>query len=130
MENTACSQGVMRIGVNTMQEKLEKDVISLIFREYPNLRDQINKARVVKRNFTGVCFFTDYHQNDIVFETEMVISDVGATLNGHMEVGFVFFLYKSGSCLECYTYGDSFPEKIESYEAFVYKKRPDGSYIK
>lgn len=57
-------------------------------------------------------------------------SAVPADLNGHMEVGFVFFLYKSGSCLECYTYGDSFPEKIESYEAFVYKKRPDGSYIK
>lgn len=113
-----------------MQEKLEKDVISLIFREYPNLRDQINQARIVNRNFTGVGFFTDYHQDDAAFEEEMVISDVGATLNHGIEVGFVFFLSRTGPCLECYTYGDPFPEKIESYEVFVYEKCPDGSYVK
>lgn len=108
--------------MNTIQEKMEKEVVTLIFREYPDLRDQINKARIRSRKFTGVGFFTDYNKDDILWEEEMIISDVGAIINNSIEVGFVFFIRKEEDlCLECYTYGDPFPDQIESYEAFVYE---------
>ena len=102
---------------------MEKEVISLIFRDYPDLRDQINKARIMSRKFTGVGFFTNYKKEDIVWEEEMIISDVGAIVNNRIEVGFVFFIRKEGVVfLECYTYGDPFPDQIESYEAFIYEE--------
>ncbi|MDY0282157.1 MAG: hypothetical protein RBR35_16545 [Salinivirgaceae bacterium] len=109
--------------MNIIHEQMEKEVITLIFREYPDLRDQINKARITKREFTGVGFFTDYHKDDILWEEEMIISDVGAILNNSIEVGFVFFLRKEEvPTLECYMYGDPFPDQIESYEVFMYEK--------
>ncbi|MFN6433012.1 hypothetical protein ACK3HN_17535 [Eubacterium callanderi] len=108
--------------MNMLQEKMEKEVVTLIFRDYPDLRDQINKARITNRIFTGVGFFTKYDKKDILCEEEMIISDVGAILNNSIEVGFVFFIRKEGNpSLECYTYGDPFPDQIESYEAFVYE---------
>ncbi len=89
------------------------------------LRDQINKARVIDREFTGVGFFTNYHNDDILWEEEMIISDVGAILNNNIEVGFVFFIREEGArFLECYMYGDPFPDQIESYEVFIYEKFP------
>ena len=110
--------------MNTIQEKMEKEVIALIFRDYPDLRDQINKARIMSRKFTGVVFFTNYKKEDIVWEEEMIISDVGAILNNRIEVGFVFFIRKGGRpFLECYMYGDLFPDQIESYEVFLFENR-------
>ena len=40
--------------MNTLQEKMEKEVIALIFRDYPDLRDQILKARVTSRNLQAL----------------------------------------------------------------------------
>jgi hypothetical protein len=110
--------------LNTLQEKMEKEVIALIFRDYPDLRDQILKARVTSREFTGVGFFTNYHKKDVLSEKNMTISSVvGVILNNRIEVGFVFFITKEeGSALEGYTYGDPFPDQIESYEAFIYEE--------
>ncbi len=111
--------------MNTIQEKMEKEVIALIFRDYPDLRDQILKARVTSREFTGVGFFTDYHKEDILSEKNRTVINaaVGAILNNRIEVGFVFFITKEeGSALEGYTYGDPFPDQIESYEAFIYEE--------
>lgn len=34
--------------MNNIHEKMEKEVISLIFREHPDLRILINKARIIK----------------------------------------------------------------------------------
>lgn len=110
--------------LNTLQEKMEKEVTALIFRDYPDLRDQILKARVTSRKFTGVGFFTYYNKEDVLWEEEMIISDVGAILNNSIEVGFVFFIRKEGvRFLECYTYGDPFPDQIESYAVFLFENR-------
>lgn len=111
--------------LNTIQEKMEKEVIALIFRDYPDLRDQILKARVTSREFTGVGFFTDYHKEDILSEKNRTIINpaVGMILNNRIEVGFVFFITKEeGGVLEGYTYGDPFSDQIESYEAFIYEE--------
>ena len=103
---------------------MEKEVIALIFRDYPDLRDQILKARVTSREFTGVGFFTNYHKEDILSEKNRTIdAAVGAILNNSIEVGFLFFIRKEGGrFLECCTYGDPFPDQIESYEAFMYEE--------
>lgn len=116
--------------MNIIHEQMEKEVIALIFREYPDLRDQINKARITNREFTGVGFFNDYHKEDILWEEEMIISDVGAILNNSIEVGFVFFIRKEGArFLECYMYGEPFPDQIESYELYILEK-PFGNVSK
>ena len=109
--------------MNMLQEKMEKEVVTLIFRDYPDWRDQINKARITSREFTGVGFFTDYNKEDILSKEDIIIdSGVGAILNNSIEVGFLFFIRKEGGrFLECCTYGEPFPEQIESYEAFVYE---------
>lgn len=107
--------------MNIMHEKMEKEVVSLLFREYSDLQSQIYRARITDREFTGVGFFTNYHEDDVLCEEEMVISGVGGVLNNSIEVGFVFFIRRDGAALECYTYGDdSFPDQIESYELFIY----------
>ncbi|MFR3144981.1 hypothetical protein DW091_19235 [Eubacterium sp. AM05-23] len=110
--------------MNTIQEKMEKEVITLMFRDRPDLRDQINKARIMSREFTGVGFFTYYNKEDILSKEDIIIdSDVGAILNNSIEVGFLFFIRKEGGrFLECCTYGEPFPEQIESYEAFIYEE--------
>ena len=109
--------------MRSIQEKMEKDVLALIFREYPDMLIQINRACITSRNFTGVGFFTNYYGSNMLYEDDMVISGVGGDLNNSIEVGFVFFLGKDGvHALECYTYGDPFPDQIESYEVFVREK--------
>ena len=115
--------------MDTLQEKMEKEVIALIFRDYPDLRDQILKARVTSREFTGVGFFTKYNKEDILSEKNRTIDvAVGAILNNRIEVGFVFFITKEeGSVLECYTYMVPFPDQLESYEAIVYEV--DGNHM-
>ena len=120
--------------MNTLQEKMEKEVIALILSDYPNLRDQILKARVTSREFTGVGFFTNYHEKDILSEKNRTIINpaVGAILNNHIEVGFIFFITKEeGSALECYTNGGGpFPYQIENYEVFVYQKGENSTLIR
>ena len=120
--------------MNTLQEKMEKEVIALIFRDYPDLRDQILKARVTSREFTGVGFFTDYHKEDILSEKNRTVINaaVGAILNNRIEVGFVFFItMEEGGVLECYTNGGGpFPDQIENYEVFVYQKGENSTLIR
>lgn len=110
--------------MNSIHEKMEKEVVSLIFRNYPDLRDQIKKARITGRKFTGCGFFTYYHNDDVSREEEMVISDVEGILNHNTEVGFVFFIREKSLTLECHMYGDEpFPDSIDSYALFIHEKQ-------
>jgi hypothetical protein len=120
--------------MKTIQDNMEKDVIRLILRGNPVLFNQIDKANVTNRSFTGVGFFTEYYSDDISHEIDMAVGDVLAKLNQSIEVGFVLFIRKGGLItLEGYTLGlvphengayasEFWPDVLESYELYVHKK--------
>lgn len=99
-----------------MQKLLEQDTpINTI------LYEQYKQATVVKRDFTGVGFFTDF----IVPKTAPSITepvahgygDVQCSINGiDCFGGFVLFIENGVmACLEGYSYGHEWPNIITSY---------------
>jgi hypothetical protein len=99
-----------------MQQLLEEE--TLINRL---LREQYKKARVVKREFTGVGFFTNFEiPNNVLRITEPVERGYGnviCDINGIKDFGgFVLFIEKGVmTCLEGYTFYDEWPVVITSY---------------
>lgn len=104
-------------------EQFEYDIIMTISEELPaykNLMIEQYADSIKKREFTGRGFFT-YFEN----VTEGLIVDAGfkqelgmltATLNDVCEVGFALFIRDGRiSCLEGYTFGDAWPDVINTY---------------
>lgn len=83
--------------MNVILENMEKEIISLMLREYPDWSILINKASITKREFTGVGFYTYYNNDDILCDKNMVISGGGGKLNNSIEIGFIFLLEKTES---------------------------------
>ena len=100
-----------------MQKMLEEKNV-----ENEILLEQYRRSQVIKRDFTGAGFFTNFEVPANTPHVEKLTScsfgDVIASINGStFDFGFVLFL-KDGmlSCLEGYTWADAWPETIESYE--------------
>lgn len=104
-------------------EQFEYDIIMTISEELPaykNLMIEQYADSIKRREFTGHGFFT-YFEN----VTEGLIVDAGfkqelgmltATLNDVCEVGFALFIRDGRiSCLEGYTFGDAWPDVINTY---------------
>jgi hypothetical protein len=106
---------------NDVFTSMENEAIQLIVRNYPCLLDQAKNAIITKREFTGVGFYSYFHINQSeMYGNDMQISDVGAKINDRIQVGFLLFVKKGQlDLLECYTYGDPWPDMIQSYEIFT-----------
>ena len=107
--------------VNDLFKNMENEVLLLILREYPVLLNKLKQSHITKREFTGVGFYSNFEsKDDIIYGDDMQISDVGGRINNSLHVGFLLFVKKGKlDFLECFTYGDPWPENIESYEIFV-----------
>ena len=99
-----------------IHDKMEIDVIELMMSREPCLHESIKSAKIIKREYTGVGFFTYY--DNVIIETETTMTGVGAKLNRTIEVGFVLFIKKGHIILEGFTYGDCWPTEIASYEIY------------
>jgi hypothetical protein len=108
---------------SVIKKLLMDDGINTVFLK--NLEDQIPFLEVNKREFTGVGFFTYFNLKKGVISSNVerkVFGDVGAEIE-HMELGLSFLLYiENGfiSCLECHTFGEVFPSKINNFNLFYY----------
>ena len=109
--------------MNITQDKIENDIVKLLLREDADILKRIDSAVVIKREFTGVGFFTYYNCDDISYETDMIFSGVAAKLNNNIDVGFVFLIRNNGLIvLEGYTYGEPWPRVIESCDVYLLEK--------
>lgn len=106
-----------------MFEQFEYDIILSISEELPeykNLMMEQYAHSIKKREYTGHGFFT-YFENvtegplvDECFKQEL--GKPSAILNDVCEVGFVLFIRNGKiSCLEGYTFGDVWPDVIDTY---------------
>ena len=108
-------------------EEFEKAVMNKIMEEDTSinaiLRKQYKKSYVESRDFTGVGFFTDFKipkGTPFIHEkVEYAHGNVEAVINGIDGFGFILFI-KDGvmSSLEGYTWRESWPEAINSYQLF------------
>lgn len=87
------------------------------------LKKQCQALKVTNRKMTGVGFFTYFSiPNDapvLSGAPAFHVGDVGAKLNGALEVGFVLFI-RDGRLhhLEGFTYDDPWPDVVTSFELF------------
>ncbi len=105
-------------------EEFEKAVMQKIMEEETEinkiLREQYKKALVTDRYFSGAGFFTDFKIADdvprIMQEVDYAYGDIGAIINDVHAYGFILFI-KDGAffMLEGYTWGLTWPEKINNY---------------
>ncbi len=108
-------------------EKFEQAVMHKIMEHDTSinnvLREQYKRVHIECRDFTGVGFFTDFivpnNVLHIIEPVEYGYGDVDATINDVYGYGFVLFI-KDGlmTCLEGYTWQDSWPDTIYSYNLF------------
>ncbi len=105
--------------VEISQEQLEAELLRLLLEgDLPILRDQVARARVVRREFSGVGFFTSFEVQGNIPLAEPP-NFAGGNVNIQMEdlvygAGCVLFV-RNGKLdmLECYTNGDEhWPEHI------------------
>jgi len=94
----------------------------LLAGEHPllaQLRKQLAKCRVTKRELTGHGFFADLDVGDVlpVTDTKVIFGDVIAEIEGMQHgAGFVLFIEHGRlSMLEGYGYDDPWPKTISSY---------------
>ena len=87
---------------DSLQECMENEALQLMSHKYPFLLDQLKDVAVVKREFTGVGFYTDFHVNGkVANEVNMPLSGVGGRLNDSVDIGLVLFITKGKiDCLE------------------------------
>ncbi|MCL2606606.1 MAG: hypothetical protein FWD93_04935 [Coriobacteriia bacterium] len=114
---------------DSLQECMENEALQLMSHKYPFLLDQLKDVAVVKREFTGVGFYTDFHVNGkVANEVNMPLSGVGGRLNDSVDIGLVLFITKGKiDCLEGYTYGgELWPEHVRSYSVFEIEFSTDG----
>jgi len=117
-------------------EKFETNVIKQIITEDSTIAEklllQYKSAKVIKREFTGVGFYTDFEIQD---KSTVILTDFNSELGSlHVTlpelkygIGFVLFI-RNGfiSLLEGYTYGEEqWPDNITEYT--FYKVNEDGT---
>ena len=119
---------------STSLSPLESAALELILdRDGPGfaeLRQQLDGARVIDREFTGVGFYTSIAPNPRaprstyrerhVNAAELDGLDVGAELDGlHRGAGFILWLEEGRiDTLEGYSYDEPWPEEISTFRVF------------
>lgn len=81
------------------------------------------KLEVKDRTYSGVGFITEFKQQDelrIGRNNESYTGgEVGAKLNFSIDTGYLFYVKNDHLIsIEGYTFGDSWPEKLESVETY------------
>jgi len=93
------------------------------------LRAQAEKARVTRREYTGVGFFCDFDTSlgvsPLETRSDFHLGDVNASLDGLKHgAGFILFVRKGRlATLEGYTYEEPWPQKIQNLE-LTYQREP------
>ena len=106
-------------------EQFESDVMRRIIAENADISDVLTKqyqsAKVIGRDFTGVGFFTDFEIPDadlrLTSHSNLELGAVQVKLESlKFGAGFVLFI-RDGliQSLECYTYGEPWPENVNGY---------------
>ena len=100
--------------MNKILEKAEDSIAKTIQKQYQT-------TQVKNRWFSGKGFFTCFtvSKNSICLTVKSShLSNINGTVNG-IEIGLILHT-KDGviDCLEGFTYGEPWPEEIESYELF------------
>ena len=112
--------------ISTSSE-LEKKILDWFSRHYPDLKQQIQSASIIKREYSGVGFFI-YFNVDKNIKDFQNISANSQRINGPSilsdeipQGGDSVLFFKDGymDMLEFFSYGDSFPKNIK---AFTLKK--------
>jgi hypothetical protein len=124
-------------GVSVIQEEMERAIILATINTLPEesreiLFKQFKSAEVVKREFTGVGFYTDYkisREAEPVSGLENPLSglekDVFINFEG-LDVPAMCFVWMEGGyieCLECKTFTENWPEQIKDFQ-IILKDRP------
>jgi len=103
-------------------KKMEGDVIQLMLCDYLNLYDQYNESETLETKFTGVGFYSRFHNLSSTSDSkhDMQTFHANGILNDNILVGFVLFV-KNGflDFLEGFTYDERWPENIQSYKVFL-----------
>jgi hypothetical protein len=112
-----------------MLTPLEKAVIGALLEKsgepFDTARQQLEHARITKREFTGVGFFTEFAiTDDAPIRRDLpdaTLGNVGVEFPG-VQHGAGFLLFIRGgvvTMLEGYTYaGDQWPERIDEFRVF------------
>jgi hypothetical protein len=115
--------------MNNNFESFENDVMRTIlenkFEEIDILKEQYRNSQVLKREFTGCGFFSNFIVNDIEKKLRFENYNMKLSCLGELEgvkdgVGFILFI-KDGfiDFLEGYTYGnEAWPEEIRKYKLY------------
>ena len=100
------------------------------------LRQQLSKCHVAKREYSGVGFFTDFIIPEDISRTPGLDIQFGDVIGSHPELkngaGFVLFI-KNGvlDMLEGYTYDEPWPSSCSGFDlAFVTGKERDWLALK
>ena len=111
-----------------MLTPLEKSVLDKLLDKpgetFDTLRRQVSLAKVSKRQFSGVGFFTEFALPGEAQVSrnvdDMTLGDVGAEVPGlEHGAGFVLFIRKGTiSMLEGYTYDEKWPERTDGFRLF------------
>jgi hypothetical protein len=111
--------------------KLERAVVEWFLRDpqLPPLRGDVSleKINVVARDFTGVGFLTRLEPTEEtkLFEDGVTLrwGQVGARVNApKVETGYVVYVDDGYlRTIEGYTYGDDWPETVDSFELYELK---------
>jgi hypothetical protein len=111
-----------------MLTPLEKSVLDMVLDKpgepYDTLKQQLNCATVLKREFTGVGFFTQFAiRNDAQIKrdvSDMSLGGIGAEFPSLKHgAGFVLFI-RGGvvATLEGFTYDEDWPENTGDFKLF------------
>lgn len=111
--------------------ELEKSVVGRLLSD-PELKPvrpsvDFEKVRVADREFTGGGFLTEFEQSQELKLFEDGVSlrwgKVGARLNASkLETGYVVYIDNGYlTTVEGYTYGDEWPDSIDSIDLYVLK---------
>ena len=113
--------------LNELEKKLIKEFLKQSGIIIDAERAFFSKITVKERYYTGVGFFTKFHQSDklrISHEEKTFIwnEGIGAKLNNTVETGYLFYI-KMGYLeeIEGFTYDDEWPEKIHSIDTYKIK---------
>lgn len=107
---------------------LEQAILSKFFEIEGFKIENVNleQIQVVERQFTGIGFISQLNPKDLKIvngSQDFIGGTVGAKLNGKIDAGFLVYVKNSYiDALEGYTYGEDWPEIIETFELYLMQK--------
>jgi hypothetical protein len=104
--------------------KFEQSALSRFLKsEGFTICDNLSQIKITDRYLTGKGFITELMPNHLHVlngPSSFRGGHVGATINGNLEVGFLFFIKKGYvDAIECYTYGEEWPSEIKTFDFYL-----------